>query len=70
MTHTRVTPASGLRSREIVRIGGLPVVVEDIAAGSITYKGRTFEVVYLTGRTAAGVLKTALVGDPNLVAAS
>jgi hypothetical protein len=70
MTHTRATTFSGLQPREAIRLDGLTVVVSEAIKGVLTYKGHTFEVVYLSGLTATGPVRRIIPGDPDVVAAS
>lgn len=60
MTNTRVTPVADLRPQDAVRLYGLTVIVHAVETGLLVYRGREFEVVYLTGASAEGPVRTTL----------
>jgi hypothetical protein len=68
MTHTRITPVGGLRRDEIVRLDDRIVKVERVTEGALTYRGRTFDVTYVTGRSAEGRVELVIPSDRILIA--
>lgn len=71
MTHTRLTTPDGLRKGEITRLDGdLLVRVEGTAPGALTYRGASFQVVYVQGFAADGPVRITVLGDRVLIAAS
>lgn len=66
----RWTAPEGLNRQEIVRVNGLPVRVWKVTEGSLAYKGEAFEVVYLSGISAAGPVKATLLKGHEVIAIS
>lgn len=68
MTGTRVTPVAGLRRDEIVRLEDRVIRVERVTEGELTYRGHTFEVTYVKGRSAEGPVELVIPSGRILIA--